>query len=247
MNVNLLIDALVRQTTVLIAQLATAAGSRAQLAHAANQVFLDLVHELKDQGLGNKVIADMFGLSLRTYHNKIARLAESGTDRGRSLWEAVFAYVQQRDATSRADLMLRFCGDDEGLVRGVLKDLVDSGLLFRAGRGDPSRADPAHQDCTTTGDHPVPVAVPVPPQLVNRPPEESVYCSCRCEGPAGQGPFCACPDGFECAKLVDAYGTEGGAQVAGSYCIKAGTGVDDPATLSNGPVCDRAVQSCETR
>jgi len=42
-NVNLLIDALVRQTTVLVAQLATAAGSRAQLAHTANQVFLDLV------------------------------------------------------------------------------------------------------------------------------------------------------------------------------------------------------------
>ena len=40
--------------------LATAAGSRAPLAHTANQVFMDLVSELKDQGLGNKVIADMF-------------------------------------------------------------------------------------------------------------------------------------------------------------------------------------------
>lgn len=111
---------------------------------------------------------------------------------------------------------------------------------------DPSRADPAHQDCMTTGDHPVPVTVPVPPQLVDRRPEESVYCSCRCDGPAGQGPFCACPSGFECAKLVDAYGTEGGAQAAGSYCIKAGTGVDDPTTLSNGAVCDRTTQSCGT-
>jgi hypothetical protein len=42
-NVNLLIDAIVRQTTVLIAQLATAAGVRAPLAHTANQVFVDLV------------------------------------------------------------------------------------------------------------------------------------------------------------------------------------------------------------
>ena len=39
MNVNLLIDALVRQTTVLIAQLATIAGIRAPLAHVADQVF----------------------------------------------------------------------------------------------------------------------------------------------------------------------------------------------------------------
>jgi hypothetical protein len=135
-NVNLLIDAIVRQTTVLVAQLATAAGARAQLAHTANQVFLDLVYELKDQGLGNKVIADMFGLTLRTYHNKIARLAESSTERGRSLWEALLGFVQERGSVSRADVLDRFRGDDEAKVRGVLKDLVDSGMLFRSGRGD---------------------------------------------------------------------------------------------------------------
>ncbi len=74
MNVNLLIDAVVRQTTVLVAQLATAAGTRATMAYTANQVFIDLVRELKEQGLGNKVIADMFGLALRTYHAKVQRL-----------------------------------------------------------------------------------------------------------------------------------------------------------------------------
>jgi len=135
-NVNLLIDAIVRQTTVLIAQLATAAGARAPLAHTANQVFMDLVAELKEQGLGNKVIADMFGLTLRTYHNKIARLSESNTDRGRSLWEALLGFVEERGSVSRADLLHRFRGDDDATVRGVLKDLVDSGVLFRTGRGD---------------------------------------------------------------------------------------------------------------
>ncbi len=49
------------QTIVLIAQLATLGGGRVQLAYTANQVFLDLVGALKEQGLGNKVIADMFG------------------------------------------------------------------------------------------------------------------------------------------------------------------------------------------
>jgi hypothetical protein len=135
-NVNLLIDAIVRQTTVLVAQLATAAGARAPLAHTANQVFMDLVSAFKDQGLGNKVIADMFGLTLRTYHNKIARLAESNTERGRSLWEALLAYVEERGSISRADLLHRFRGDDDATVRGVLKDLVDSGVLYRTGRGD---------------------------------------------------------------------------------------------------------------
>jgi hypothetical protein len=47
---------------VLIAQLATTAGARAPLAHTANRVFLDLTRELKQQGLGSKVISDMFGL-----------------------------------------------------------------------------------------------------------------------------------------------------------------------------------------
>ncbi len=136
MNVNLLVDAIVRQTTVLIAQLATAAGARATLAHTANKVFIDLVSELKSQGIGNKVIADMFGLTLRAYHHKVARLSESGTDRGRSLWEALLSYVQQQGSVSRTELLTRFAVDDETSVRGVLNDLVDSGLVFRAGRSD---------------------------------------------------------------------------------------------------------------
>lgn len=103
MDVNLLIDAIVRETTILIAQLATAAGTRATLAHTANQVFTDLVNELKEQGLGNKVIADMFGLGLRTYHKKVARLAESSTERGRSLWEALFGRIKSA-ARSRAPI-----------------------------------------------------------------------------------------------------------------------------------------------
>ena len=49
-----LIDAIVRQTTVLLASLATASGQRATLARVANQVFGDLVAELKQQGLGNR-------------------------------------------------------------------------------------------------------------------------------------------------------------------------------------------------
>jgi len=135
-NVNLLIDNIVRQTTVLVAQLATAAGGRAPLAHVAGQVFVELVRELKAQGLGNKVIADMFGLTLRTYHDRVRRASESVTDRGSSLWEAVLRYARQRQMLSRAELLQRFRADDEASVRGVLSDLVDSGLLFRSGRGD---------------------------------------------------------------------------------------------------------------
>src|SRR5690349_24364616 len=81
MTVELLIQAIVRQTTILIAQLATTGGTRAPLAHVAHQVFLDLVHELERQGVSKKVSADMFGLGLRTYQRKIQRFAESATDK----------------------------------------------------------------------------------------------------------------------------------------------------------------------
>lgn len=136
MDANLLIDAVVRQTTVLIAQLATSAGNRASLARTANQIFLNLVQELKRQGLGNKVIADMFGLALRTYHDKVQRLSESQTFRGRSLWEAVHQFIQEQDSVTQPQVLLRFGNDDERIVRSVLADLVDSGLASRTGKGD---------------------------------------------------------------------------------------------------------------
>lgn len=136
MNVNLLIDNIVRQTTVLIAQLATASGGRAPLAHIAGQVFVELVRELKGQGLGNKVIADMFGLTLRTYHDRVRRTSESVTERGTSLWEAVLRYVRSQGVVTRAALLRRFRADDEASVRGVLTDLVENGLVFKAGRKD---------------------------------------------------------------------------------------------------------------
>lgn len=136
MNVDVLIDSVVRQTTVLIAQLATAAGVRAPLAHVANQVFVDLTKELRQQGVGHKVIADMFGMALRSYHAKVQRLSQSGTYSERSLWEAMLQYIQERGTLLRADALRRFSGDDPQAVRAVLRDLVDSGFVFQSRQGD---------------------------------------------------------------------------------------------------------------
>jgi hypothetical protein len=151
-NVNLLIDAMVRQTTVLIAQMATTAGARAPLAHTANRVFLDLTKELKQQGLGTRVISDMFGLSLRAYHAKVARLSESGTERGRTLWEALLEFVQEEGPVSRLSILEHFSGDEETVVRGVLRDLVETGLLFRSGKADRSTYRAATDEDATSDD-----------------------------------------------------------------------------------------------
>jgi hypothetical protein len=135
MNAQLLIDAIVRQTTVLIAQLATTGGVRAPIAHLANQVFLDLAEELEAQGVSRKVGADMFGMALRAYLRKIQRLSESSTEHGKSLWEAVYDFLRNRPFVARSEVSARFSGDDETLVRGVLHDLTENGLVFQTGTG----------------------------------------------------------------------------------------------------------------
>jgi len=134
-NPQLLIDAIVQQTMVFIAQLATAGGIRAPLAGVANQVFVDLTEELERQGVTKKVIADMFGMALRTYHRKSQELRLSQTEAGRTLWEAVYAFLRERGRVSASDVHQRFRSDDSEVVTGILSDLVSSGLVYRTGRG----------------------------------------------------------------------------------------------------------------
>jgi hypothetical protein len=139
MNPQLLIDANVRQTTVLIARLSTANGVRSPLSHIAQEVFVGLVRELESQGVGKKVIADMFGLALRSYRQKVQRVSESQTAPGVTLWGAVQSYLGERESASRSDVLDRFKYDDPISVRGILNDLVESGLVLRIGRGDDTR------------------------------------------------------------------------------------------------------------
>ena len=136
MNSRLLVDTIVRQTMVLIAQVATTAGVRTPLAHIAGQVFMDLTQALEQQGVGRKVVADMFGLALRSYQQKVERLSESASAAGVTLWEAVHRYIGERQVVSRAELMRRFANDDPTSMAGVLRDIVESGLVYKAGRGD---------------------------------------------------------------------------------------------------------------
>lgn len=135
MNSKLLVDAIVRQTTVLIAQLCTAAGVRAPLAQIADQVFLGLAREIEAQGVGRKVVADMFGLALRSYQKKVQRLAESATVQDRTLWEAVLDFLRDHGSVPRRRIFERFARDDEDAVAAVLNDLVGSGLAYATGRG----------------------------------------------------------------------------------------------------------------
>ena len=135
MTVEVLIQAIVRQTMILIAQLATSGGTRAPLSYLADQVFLHLVRELERQGVSRKVSADMFGLGLRTYQRKIQRLIESSTHRGRSVWVAILDYLESHGRATRSEVLRHMSRDDETLVRGALHDLCESGLATVSGSG----------------------------------------------------------------------------------------------------------------
>ena len=138
MDRRTLIDAVIRQTTVMIAQLATSGGQRTPLTHLANQIFLNLARELRASNLGSKVIADMFGLTLRAYNLKLKRLRESETEKGKSLWQTTVSYLASNETVTRAELLCRFHFDDHAMVIGIMNDLVESGLVFRRGRGPKS-------------------------------------------------------------------------------------------------------------
>jgi hypothetical protein len=135
MNAQVLIDSIVRQVTVLIAQLATSGGIRAPLSHIANQVFLDLARELEEQGVSRKVSADMFGMALRAYIRKVRRLSEAETEKGRTLWQALLDFVRAEGLVTRERVLERFGADGELQVSSMLHDLTESGLVFGTGAG----------------------------------------------------------------------------------------------------------------
>lgn len=134
MQLKLLVDGIVQQTTVLIARLSTSAGVRSPLGPVADQVFLELARELEGQGVAKVLVADMFGLALRSYQRKTQRLTESASAQSRTLWESVYSFIRSAEAT-RARIDERFRNDGEREVAAVLADLVRSGLVYYTGSG----------------------------------------------------------------------------------------------------------------
>jgi hypothetical protein len=45
---------------------------------------------------------------------------------------------------------------------------------------------------------------------------DSIYCTCRCDGPKTSLEFCDCPSGFSCQEILNL----GGEGIRGSYCVR---------------------------
>jgi hypothetical protein len=134
-DIKLLTDSIIRQTTVLLAQLSATAGIRAPLAHLADEVFLTLSEELEGQGVSRKVVADMFGMALRSYQRRVQRLRESATVPGKTLWENIIEQLQREGRATRRALLDKFPNDDPEAIGAILNDLTQSGLVSRTGNG----------------------------------------------------------------------------------------------------------------
>lgn len=88
------------------------------------------------------------------------------------------------------------------------------------------------------------IRVPVAAQLQERPPRDSVYCSCRCDGPDPNANYCECPSGYSCEQLVDEFGL-GREGTTGSYCVRNGTSFSE--STDTGTTCDRELNNCDER
>jgi hypothetical protein len=90
-----------------------------------------------------------------------------------------------------------------------------------------------------------PVLPEVPPQVIPRQTDYTVYCSCRCENGEGKiddgASYCACPSGYTCSPLVPTLVS--GDPRAGSYCIKSDTAYD-PLSDGEETPCEPSLNPC---
>lgn len=136
MSLQSLARALIRDTATLVAAVATRQGARMPLGPIADRFFHGLASELHAKQIRRRVAADMFGLVPRAYLRKVRRAEESVTEHGYSLWQAVYEHIAQASGgVELSTLARRFHRDDEGVLRGVLSDLRESGLVDVTVRG----------------------------------------------------------------------------------------------------------------
>lgn len=146
MHPSLLIDGVVRQFAALIAQLVHATDLRPTLADLPTRVFAEVDDALRRQGVRTSLLAGLFGLKLRTYHDHVRRARETLAQREMPLFGAIYRHVRDEGPVARWALDGAFEQVHPKVLAAVLDDLVASELVYQTGRGPATRygvVDPA--------------------------------------------------------------------------------------------------------
>jgi hypothetical protein len=149
MEIDRLIDEILRETMQLVAALATVADTRRSVAHVDDRAFVALARALEARGLSRKVVADMFGVTLRTYQRKMLN-CDSEQALHRTIWSIVRQHVADGGCITRQELLRRFNREDAKLVGAALNDLLNTGLVRRIGTGETARYLPAEPETDQT-------------------------------------------------------------------------------------------------
>lgn len=101
----------------------------------------------------------------------------------------------------------------------------------------------------SSGNTPDVINVSVLPQCQGRQAKDTVYCSCRCDGPDKDAKYCECPGGFTCKKFEEfdlgAAVSQGSANLRGSYCVKDDSALDfKPTECVQSDTYAKADDSC---
>lgn len=136
MDRALLIDALVRRTADLVADLAIEGATNHSLGHINDLFFQAMDARLRStHGKPQRVIADIFRLPLRTLQHRLQTAADNLTVRDRTVWRAIYGHIQAQGPLDRSAIECRFVGERPHLIRSILNNMVSAGVVFAAGRG----------------------------------------------------------------------------------------------------------------
>lgn len=143
METRTLIHALVREFADLLAELATHDGMLVSVADVPDRLFLELSRAIERRGIGRKVVADLFGVTLRSLQRKTARVGDDVEVETRTAWSDALAFLHERGPVSRAAFEQALRRYDTATLASVLHGLEAGGAIVRRGSGSSATLDVA--------------------------------------------------------------------------------------------------------
>jgi hypothetical protein len=131
MHATRLTRAIIRLSTTLIAHLALQSRQRAPLTRLDDDFFAALVREMKGAGLSHRIVADMLGISSRTYFARARKLAIASDSNDPDLWMALLLFIEQEGAVGQRALSTHFPTHAPAKLRATLNRMLRAEVLER--------------------------------------------------------------------------------------------------------------------